>query len=179
MEEKYNTTIRGTSPLLQHKFSEEEKPTTKKGGQVYDNQADAEKCLYKDKDGKICQPALHIESAMIKAATNYKIPGLGKKTFKDAFKGGIFVEPSMIPHKNDKWELDLQGVVISRSRITRARPRFDDWELEFAILNRDERITPEIVKQVLEDAGKFVGIGDFRPRFGRFEVIKFEPDGKA
>lgn len=173
MEEKYEVSIKGTAPLLMHRMSEEPAPR-KKAGATYDNQECAEKALYKNKEGKICQPAIHIESAMIKASTEYKMTGRGKKSYKDAFKGGVFVEPQMIPHKKPEWGIDLQNVVIQRSRIVRARPRFDEWELNFEILCLDERIIEQVIKDVLTDAGKFIGIGDYRPRYGRFIVTKFK-----
>ncbi|NIN01493.1 MAG: hypothetical protein GTO24_26390 [candidate division Zixibacteria bacterium] len=176
MEEKINVTIRGTSPLLMHRFNDsQDTMKVRKSGRQYNNQEDAENSLYKDEKGKIVHPSVHIESAMIKAATNYRIPGQSKKTYKDAFKGGVFVEPRLIPHKIPKWEIDLQNVVVQRSRVIRARPRFDEWELDLQILNIDERVTSNIIKDILTDAGKFCGIGDFRPRFGRFKVVKFEP----
>ena len=178
MEERINVTIRGTAPLLMHRFDgNQDTSKPKKSGTQYNKEEDAKKALYTDKDGNIVQPALNIESAMIQAAVNYLLKG--KKSFKDAFKGGIFVEPNLIPHKIPKWEIDLQGVVVQRSRVMRARPRFDEWELDFQILNIDERITPNIIKSVLEDVGKFIGIGDYRPRYGRFKVIKFEPIKKT
>jgi hypothetical protein len=170
MEERYEVIIRGTAPLLQNRFDDEQDDSLKKSGKQYDKQKDAEKALYK-KGNKVCQPATHIEGAMVKAATSFMLKG--KKTFKDAFRGGVFVEPDMIPHKHQKWEIDLQNVVIQRSRVVRSRPKFNKWELEFQILCIDERVTPAIIKQILVDAGKFHGIGDYRPRFGRFEVIKF------
>jgi hypothetical protein len=180
MEERIEVTIRGIAPLLMHRFEGNQgESTPKKSGTQYNNQEDAKRALYTNKDGDIVQPGLNIESAMIQAAVNYKIPGQGKKTYKDAFRGGIFVEPRLIPHKIPKWEIDLQSVVVQRSRIMRARPRFDDWELEFQILNIDERITPAIIKSVLADAGKFIGMGDYRPRYGRFEVVRFEPIKKT
>jgi hypothetical protein len=180
MEEKFNVTIRGTAPLLMHRFNDSQDTNkVKKSGKQYDKKKDAENALYKDEKGNIVHPSIHIESAMIKAATNYRIPGQGKKTFKDAFKGGIFCEPRLIQHKIPKWVIDLQNVVVQRSRVMRARPRFDEWELDFQILNIDERITPQILKDILKDAGKFCGLGDFRPRFGRFEVVRFEPTKKA
>ena len=175
MEERFNVTIRGTAPLLMHRFDDgQDTQTVKKSGKQYDKKVDAENALYKDEKGNIVHPSIHIESALIKSAVNYRIPGQGKKTFKDAFRGGIFCEPQLIPHKNTKWEIDLQSVVIQRSRVMRSRPRFDEWELDFQILNIDERITPQILKDILIDAGKFCGIGDFRPRYGRFKVVKFE-----
>jgi len=180
MEERINVTIRGTAPLLMHRFDDgQDIHQVKKSGKQYDKKTDAENALYKDEKGNVVHPSIHIETAMIRAATNYKIPGQGKKTFKDAFKGGVFVEPRLIPHKIPKWEIDLQNVVVQRSRVIRARPRFDEWELDFTILNIDERITPNIIKDILIDAGKFYGIGDFRPRYGRFKVIKFEPVKKT
>ena len=37
-----------------------------------------------------------------------------------------------------------------------------------------EYIPPQFLHSVLIDAGRLVGIGDFRPSFGRFNVTKFE-----
>lgn len=176
-EEKYKVIVRGTCPLLMHRFIGEnpiDKPISKAGSDKHDPKTEAESFLYKDKNGIICQPASHIEGAMIKASTAYNMAGKGKKTYKDAFKGGIFIEPTMIPHKNQKWELDLSPVNVQRAKIMRARPRFDDWELTFTILNIDDRIRGDTLKQILIDAGRYFGVGDNHPRNGRFEVIKFE-----
>jgi len=176
-EEKFDVIVRGTCPLLLNRFPSEtqiNKQPMKSGSNVHDPKIEAENALYKNKNGIVCQPASHIEGAMIKASTAYMMAGKGKKTFKDAFKGGVFVEPMMIPHKNQKWELDLSPVNVQRAKIMRARPRFDEWELTFNILNIDDRIRKEVLKQILIDAGRYFGVGDNRPRFGRFEVIKFE-----
>lgn len=32
----------------------------------------------------------------------------------------------------------------------------------------------DILKEIVEYAGKFVGIGDWRSHFGRFEIVKFK-----
>ena len=56
---------------------------------------------------------------------------------------------------------------------------FDKWELTFTIMNTDDRIREEILMEILSDAGRYFGIGDYHPRFGRFEVIKFERIKKA
>jgi hypothetical protein len=178
MQEKFKVKIRGVVPLLMHRFvSSNEKPQTAKKqgrkGKIYDNVEDAKQAAYLLEDGTLYQPAEHLEGAMTRSATSYIIPGAGKKTYKDAVKGGVFIEPREIPHLIQGYEVDLRSVVIKGSRIERARPRFDNWELEFTINLVDERVTPEILKQILEDAGKFVGIGDFRPKFGRFEVTEF------
>ena len=143
-----------------------------KTGQSYDNEKLAEESRYCDDDGNLVQPALHIEAAMIKAAANFRFQG--KKTFKDPFKSAVFIEPELIPHESQEWTIDERPVVVNKSRIIRARARLDSWALSFVILVIDERITGAIVKDVLTDAGQYYGIGDNRPRFGRFEVVGFE-----
>ena len=171
---KIDVSVKGTSPLLQHRFPEEDNPEHKSTRKklVHNAQDDAEKALYRSPDGIVHQPATHLEMTMVKAATAFKMES--KKTFKDAFKGGVFVEPDTIPHKIQKWEVDKRPVVIQKARIMRARPRFDKWELDFTITVTDDRISSNILKEILDYAGLYVGIGDFRPRFGRFMVTKFE-----
>ena len=170
---KIKTTIVGTAPLLQNRFPEEEHPEVERKlrKKIFPAQEEAENKLYKNGD-VICQPARHFEAAMIKAATNFKFEG--KKSYKEAFKGGIFINPSMIPHKYKKWEIDRQPVVVQKARIMRARPRFDKWELTFEIQVIDDRIDENIVKEALTYAGLYKGIGDLRPRYGRFEVKEFK-----
>ena len=56
----------------------------------------------------------------------------------------------------------------------RYRPRFDEWELDFRLIVNDDQIPTEIIRSILEHAGKHEGLGDYRPKYGRFEVIKFE-----
>jgi len=165
--ERFTARIEGISPLLQHRFTN--MPTSTR----HDPQEECEAALYTDGNGGIVQPSSHIESAMIKMAVNHKIPGQGKKTFKDAFRAGIFVQPLAIPHECLDWVIDLQPVLVNRARIMRARPRFDKWSLSFEIENIDERILPEILEDVLQEAGRYSGIGDCRPRYGRFDVVEF------
>jgi len=48
------------------------------------------------------------------------------------------------------------------------------WKADFHILLTDERVTFEIVKASLEEAGTISGLGDHRPEFGRFKVTTFD-----
>lgn len=170
---KIDVSVKGTAPLLMNRFDEDSHPEneSRKKKKVYKDEEEAQAKLYTDKEGHVVQPAIHFESAMIRSAAAFKFEG--KKTYKDAFKGGIFVRPDLIIHKNQKWEIDRKPVIVQRARIMRARPRFDDWELDFSIDVIDDRIADHVVKEVLEYAGLYVGVGDMRPRFGRFEITKF------
>jgi len=170
---KIEISVKGLRPLLQNAFtSGQEGKKLLKRGQIYDDQLEAESRLIKNKDGIICQPASHFEASMIKSAVEHKF--IGRKSYKDLFKAGVFVHPELIPHKTQKYVIDKQAVVISKARILRCRPRFDNWELDFTIIIRDERIDPRKVEQVLECAGKYHGIGDYRPRYGLFELTRFD-----
>jgi len=170
----YKVEIKGTAPLLQNKIPDDLEVTQKKG-EGKDTPENCEVKLYKF-DNKICQPAIHIEKAMIKTATGIKQRGGGRKSYKDLFKGSVFVKPEYIPHKNQKWEAHKDTVVIpsTKGRITRYRPVLRGWVLSFEIEVLDDRIPQDVVKLALDEAGRTNGLGDNRPRFGRFIVSKFE-----
>jgi len=66
-------------------------------------------------------------------------------------------------------------VKIQRNQILRSRPAFKKgWEAELTLVVMDDQMQKEILKEIIVYAGKFVGIGDWRPHFGRFEVTKFK-----
>lgn len=179
---KINVTIQGTSPLLQarHPSPEEEAEilkrakSAKKTKNLTDEEA-YEMHAYKNKAGKFIQPAEMIEAAMVKAAVSFTWKG--KKTYKDIMKGGVVVDPVEIVHKNQQFEMFSKWGVNSTTRgaIWVVRPRINEWELTFTIdiINSDQ-LDDRILKDILEYAGTYIGIGAWRPKFGRFKVIKFE-----
>jgi len=178
--ESYRVRIRGTRPLLMHSpASLLNDGKGKRSSAKPDPRTEAEKALYRDPNGKICVPAYVIKATIREAAKDYKVPGRGKKTFRDFVRAGILVEPEYIPLKTNgdpekAWKIDLRPVVVQKSRILRARPRFDEWELEFTVHIVDPIIRGENLREFLETAGRFYGICDFRPEFGLFEVVEFE-----
>lgn len=185
------TTVKGVAPLLQHRFPMPEFASLSKGGHQHSGSIDYSKewqdYFYATTDGQIYQPASHFEGALIKAATSFKIQGKRGKTYKDLFKSAVFINPDMIPYEGffvpDELDadadkplyLDVRPVVIQRSRVVRARPAFaPGWQLDFEIEVIDDQIPAELLQDVVAYAGKTVGVGDYRPRFGRFNVVKFE-----
>ena len=65
---------------------------------------------------------------------------------------------------------DVRSVRIGTKRIMRCRPKFQDWETTVIVNFNDERCNASEVEQWLVTAGQQCGIGDYRPRFGRFSV---------
>ena len=83
------------------------------------------------------------------------------------------VDPLEFAIEPQTWTLDQRSAVVQRGRILRARPRWDAWALKFTVQVTDPRGTEIDLKQFLEEAGRTVGIGDYRPKFGLFEVTEF------
>jgi hypothetical protein len=65
---------------------------------------------------------------------------------------------------------DYRPVVIGQARTMRARPRFDHWGVIVELLVETSTINTREVIDALEIAGQVIGLGDFRPRYGRFSV---------
>jgi len=171
---KFKVKIKGVAPLIQNKIPDDMDVIQKKG-EGKDNAEMCESKLYL-LGKKICQPGIHLEQAMVRAATGIKQKGAGKKTYKELFRGNVFVEPDMIPHLIQEWEVHKTTVVIpaSRGRIQRFRPMLPEWALEFNINCLDDRIGTDVIKLALDEAGRVNGLGDWRPRFGRFIVESFK-----
>jgi hypothetical protein len=68
---------------------------------------------------------------------------------------------------------DVRAVTVGQAKTMRCRPKFTGWAAQFTVqfdptlINRNELIA------AVHAAGQTKGIGDFRPRFGRFtaEVV--------
>lgn len=177
--EKLNVRIEGTSPLLMHRFPMGEEDAKSKAKNQKKNEDDVESYLYVDEEGKLVQPSIHIISTLKKAGAKYQIPGQGKLTYKNIMgSGAVIIEPDMIPHEIQEWKIDRRPVVVQRARIVRQRPVLNSWALSFRVEYDEDEIPKAVLKELLDYAGRRVGIGDFRPErggsFGRFIVTKFE-----
>ena len=162
--------IKGTSPMLVHKFNMEK--SEKKKDKVYVPEEDAAKALYKDEKIGCYVPSTWIESALREAGKNFPKQ---KSNYKNTIQSSVMVEEDKIPLNKDTWdEIDMRPVVIQRQRIVRSRPKFNNWELTFNVKFDDARITGDMLKDILVEAGSCKGIGDYRPKHGRFSVEKFE-----
>jgi len=174
----YNVRIKGTRPLFHHRFPAEEE--SGKRTTTHDAKEEAASGLYKNKDGVPIQPSVHLEGAMINAAKMFKWKG--RKTYMDVFESSVFVLPLEIPFAYPE---DPLGYVVDErpvrippktgARVLGRRPRWDEWEFEFQIqVLQPDNLTGTQLKDILEYAGSFKGIGDYRPKFGTFVVTKFE-----
>ena len=65
---------------------------------------------------------------------------------------------------------DVRAVRVQASRVMRCRPIFRDWSLEFTAMHDPSVMAGRAIAEALEIAGQQIGLGDFRPKFGRFTV---------
>ena len=186
-----DVTIRGIAPLLQHKFPLATLSTLmdgarRKTGSVNYSQEWLE-TMY-TLDGYLIQPATHIEGALVRAAAGFRVKGSKNKTYKDLMKAYVLVSPDEIPHQRngeavaapgpelalqptDQLSVNIQRVIIGRAAVARMRLQIHTgWELVFTVTVNDDQIQPEVVETILAEAGRAVGIGDYRPRYGRFMI---------
>jgi len=126
--------------------------------------------LYVD-NGKLCIPAEVLEAALVEGAKKQK---LGKQT-----QSTLFVTRNAILHFDgdnlsidDLWERGnnrfTTGVRVQRNRVMRTRPRIEDWWCESEVKFDDKVLDPQKVTEIMAITGTGVGIGDWRPKFGRF-----------
>lgn len=184
--------VRSTCPLLMHKFSTQASAqlaaTVKKSKSgPPDPKEEAESGAYRldptdgEKQGQLCLPGEHFFQAMVMAAGGFQVQGKGKKTYRDAIKGNVYVEPDFMGlntvagNKLYNYTIDSRPARIKQARIIRNRPRLDEWVTEFDLITTDEdTVSPAVLNSILVNAGQTKGVGDYRPRFGRFLVEEFK-----
>jgi hypothetical protein len=60
------------------------------------------------------------------------------------------------------------SVVVSQARVMRTRPMFRQWATGAEGIVDESQLDLDQLGQIADNAGSFVGLGDWRPRFGRF-----------
>jgi hypothetical protein len=134
--------------------------------------------------GEIVIPAHGIMQAFAAAAKYSKrqIPGQGKATWTAKFAAGIALleDPSLGVSPDDAQCITISanadGVRGSGKRVTRRFPIVNEWQTTFDVYILDPILTEEIVREMVEIAGMFIGFGRFRPEKGgtngRFKITE-------
>jgi len=180
MAESYRVRIVGVRPLLLHNPAGVIGNLPKlRRGEHLPPEEEARRYLYLDEEGRSCIPAANIKACIRDAGRNYRVRGR-RTTFAAMIRAALTISPRMVPIiSKEGWKVDVRSVVVQRQRILRARPRYDDWELEFTIRNEDPTIIPaEMLKKIIIDAGRWYGLGDFRPEYGLFQLKEFKIEDK-
>lgn len=66
--------------------------------------------------------------------------------------------------------VDRRAVKVQMSRVIRTRPVFPEWSLKIVVHYLASMVNKSAVVEAIQHAGKFVGLAEMRPRYGRFDV---------
>ena len=124
-------------------------------------------------NGEPCIPAEMIEAALVWGAMKVKR--------SPAAKAGILVEDNarleydrprdpQALWEDERFRLRVPAKV-GMAKVMRTRPRFDGWSAEIAVKFLPNLLNAKEIKTFLITAGEEIGIGDWRPRFGRFALV--------
>ena len=178
--------INGVSPLGQS-APIQSKRNTGENHDAFEERTWRER-LHVTDDGRVFIPPMAIKNMLSDCARflSETVPGKGKATYTKHFEAGVMVvEPAVMNIK----AADVEGLRLfvpsdgkkgGGSRVWKTFPCMKKWEADIEIVLLDPLLIdkPEKVEEYLGHAGRFIGLGFFRPRnggyFGRFEVTKFE-----
>lgn len=127
---------------------------------------------YNHSHKRVYVPGVNVERCLIAGG---KLSRLGTK-----LQRGLFVPALEIPLIYSGPH-DLEGLWANANfrfttsvrvvkRVQRTRPIFQEWALEFEAQIDEGQLEIRELQRAAEDAGALIGLGDYRPRYGRFTV---------
>lgn len=185
--------IRGTSPLLNHRWTEKAKrqmfenqqKTAKKGREARNPMQEVKDSLYMTENGEYGFPTMGFKSSMVRAGQLVNL----KMTFtRMAFflTDQLFIyEKSIVPEfpPSKTGLIKINGVPQPDERIVRVqmgtdfrfRGIFPEWDAELIFKFIPNVISAEQIANLLMLAGFSVGVGENRPekdgQFGTWEIV--------
>lgn len=184
-----NITVAGTTPLICNRFTDEAAESATKGTRGASAAADrgtpleiAEAKLYIGLGGKPMIPQPNLLRCLVEGGRFHKAGKTQLTTSKSSIMYSCLdIQGAEVPIKHkEPWRVDTRAVRIPSTggRILAHRPMFDDWSLTFTAELDTTILSEKLLRAIIDDAGKRVGLGDFRPAtkgpFGRFVVTNWE-----
>lgn len=168
--------LRGTSPLISHRWSEKAKKEmldkqmkkAKLAKAAKDPEQDFLDSLYVHPDGGYGFPAVAFKNAAVTAVT--QVAGMTKVMARGAFHVlGELVKIEGEPTPRE----DMVRIGMGTADI-RYRGEFQDWECELTVRYNAHVISADMIANLFQHAGFAVGIGEWRPEkdgsYGMFEL---------
>ena len=186
MYEKMKVSIEGMSPLLMHnghladplnEYAKAMKEISKKRNKTDDDYIELSRRefiggLYMGEKGPVI-PGENIEAMLISAAKKIKLGSQVKTAvlcdgdWSVEYEGPRTVD-GLWADKNFR---DYRGAKLNgKTTVMRTRPRFNKWALNFELQFLPDQLNAADLRQILNIAGIQIGLGDYKPKFGRFSV---------
>ena len=157
-----------------------------------ETQLPPEQKMYYAEDGKsLVVPSLNLFSFLSAENTTSCSKKFGKRGWKDyahAFSSFLSIEPVLIPLTRNGKQIIFKGFddgIYIRHDVARlkggiphptTRPVIKTpWELSFELcMFENEYFSESLLKNWFEKGGLVIGLGSYRPVFGKFRVAKWE-----
>jgi hypothetical protein len=129
--------------------------------------------VYETEDGLVGIPTWNVFKSLQEGA---RLNKLGRHIERGVLPMGSDIAPIKHDGPNTAramWEagcFDQRSVKVGTSKVTRTRPMFRNWTVDVTFAIDTEIIRVDEFGMVAENAGRLIGIGDYRPRFGRYEA---------
>ena len=171
-------TICGVADLLFHRWNCEAVEAKSKAakGSASKKSDNVESYVYRNEDNAICLPGEYLRQAIIMSAKFRQDPRSPRKSAMDLVKAAVVSLTPLATLGMETWEYEHKcRVTVQRNGITRTRPAMKaGWEAEFVLMvTLPEYVPPTMLHSLANDAGRLIGVGDFRPTYGRFNVTRF------
>ena len=172
----------GVADILFHRWNVEavaEKGRAAKGSKAKKTD-DIESYVYRTPTGELAVPGDYLRGSIINAAKFRQDPRSPRKSAMDLFKAGVVALTPLASFGVSAWDYEHRcRVTIQRNGVTRCRPALrGGWTLEVDLLvNLPEYIPPDVLHDVVANAGRLIGLADYRPTYGRFAIKAFEVIG--
>ena len=173
-----DVTVEGSADLLFHRWNCESVEAKSKSAKnsAAKKTDDIESYVWRNNDGELCIPGEYFRQSIIHAAKFKQDPRSPRKSAMDLFKAGVVALTPLASLGTKDWDyLDTRRVTVQRNGINRTRPAMKvGWsvDVQFQILT-PEYIDLVLFQDVLNIAGRLIGVGDFRPTYGRFMITKY------
>lgn len=172
--------ITGVSPLLMHRFDEEELNSPTKNKNLTPREI-AERFSYKTDKGDLYIPWECVFACITNGGKFSKLNKNKVTTLKSSLvPAGISIENKDCLLGTNNFEVDSRSAVnpSTGGRIMVHRPRLDEWKISFSLTIDPSLFSENLVRTIIDDAGSKIGLLSFRPErkgyFGKFKVTKWE-----
>jgi hypothetical protein len=177
---RVNVRIQGSADILFHRWSDDgvaAKAAAAKGSKAKKTD-DVESYVYRHPEsGNIAIPGEYLRASIVQAARFEQDPRSPRKSAMELFKAGVMSLTNLSDTGCKEWDyLDRRRVVIQRNALTRVRPALKSgWSVEYDLMViLPEYVEVDLLRKAIDLAGRVVGVGDFRPTFGRFHVSSWK-----
>lgn len=182
---EFNVKVTGVTPYMQHRMDTAKlKDWEQKRGRIIEREGlntDDEKTAlfhsYITELGEFYIPAEHFKQSFVKGGAFVKSKvGNSTRSMKNIVAGMWMIKEDRIKFRKFD-EVDTRSAVNNnvKARVIVHRPKWLKWKCSFTlIIDDDGLLTTPIIESIISYAGRFLGVGSYRPEhtgeFGRFSA---------